>query len=80
MNDATNKMPLHVSTNGNADSYIRTPFGQLDDLLKLLSDHHVLYTIDEYAISIDDGPEMVVVDLGRGVDPKHVQQILDGCK
>lgn len=79
MNDITTKQRLHVSTDGAAGPYIMVPVSQLDAVRRLLSQHHVPYTVDENAISIDDEPEVAVVDLGRSGDAKKVQQILDNA-
>jgi hypothetical protein len=43
----------------------------------MLEKHHIAHTVDEFAISLDDEPEVAVVNLGRNGDAEKVQQILD---
>ena len=47
-------------------------------ILQLLDQHGIRYTEDEYAISMDGGPETSFVYLARGTDASSVQSILDG--
>jgi hypothetical protein len=77
MKDVATKQPLYVSTHGTAGSYIMVPVSQLDDLRRLLDQHGVCYSVDEYAISLNGAPEGTLVNLARGTDTKNVQMILD---
>jgi hypothetical protein len=77
MNDVATRKPLSVSTDGTVGPYIMVSVSQLDDLRRLLEQHHVPFSVDEDVISLDGGPEEAVVDLGRGTDAKSVQKILD---
>lgn len=77
MIDVTTQRPLHVSTDGTAGPYIMVPLDQLETLRVLLDNNRVRYSVDENAISLDGGPYIAVVNLGRGVDAKAVQGILD---
>jgi hypothetical protein len=71
------KEPLYVSADGTAGPYIMLPFSQLAELRELLDSQKIRYSVDEFAISLDGGPETIVVDLGRGVDAQTVQSLLD---
>jgi len=77
MLDTTTRRPLRVSTDGTAGPYIITPVSQLDQVCRLLDGHHVRYSVDENAISLDGKPEVVVIDLGYRGDASGVQSILD---
>lgn len=77
MTDTTTQKPLRVSNEGTAGPYIMLPYSQLNDLQQLLDRHGVRYWVRENIISIDRGPAIVTVDLGRGSDLHAVQAILD---
>ena len=79
MKDVTTKQPLNVSTDGTVGPYIMVPVSQLDDVRRLLEHHRVRYSVDEDVISLNDEPEVAVVNLGRGGDAKGAQKILDGA-
>ena len=80
MTDTTTKKPLRVSTDGTAGPYIMVPFAQLDDLRRLLDGRHIRYWVEENVISLDGGPEIAVVNLGRGGDAAAVQAVLDSVR
>jgi hypothetical protein len=73
---ATNK-PLRVVAGGTEWPYIEVSVNQLDALRKLLNSRGVRYWVDEHVVSLNGGPEIADVDLGRGIDPNAVQKILD---
>jgi hypothetical protein len=77
MTDTTTRRPLRVSTDGTTRPYIRLPFSQVDDVRRLLDDHHIDYWVEEDVISLNGGPEVAVIDLGREGDAAAVQAILD---
>lgn len=77
MKDVASKQPLYVSADGTAGPYIMVPVSQLDDLRRLLDQHRVCYSVDEYAISLNGAPEDTLVNLAWGTDAKSVQKILD---
>lgn len=77
MIDTSTKKNLYVSTDGTVGPYIMVPVIQLAAVRKLLDDHRVTYAVDEDAISLDGEPEVAIVNLRRGTDPKVVQDILD---
>lgn len=77
MKDMTTRQPLCVSTDGEAGPYIMVPVGQLDRMKFLLDTNKVSYWVDEEAISLDGKPEVVVINLGRRIDPKTIQGLLD---
>lgn len=77
MIDSSTKKPLHVLTAGAAPPYITISVKQLAAVTRMLDDNHVKYWVDEDAISLDGGPELTVINLGRGVDAGAVQRMLD---
>jgi hypothetical protein len=77
MTDKSTKKPLCVSTNGIAGAHIVVPVDQLAVVKRLLDENSVRYSADEVAISLDEEPEVAVIDLGRGTDPRAVQRLLD---
>jgi hypothetical protein len=77
MIDATTDRRLTVSSGGKAGPYIMLPLSQLDTVTRLLDAHKVRYWVDEEALSIDGGPEIIVINLARHTDPAAIQQLLD---
>ncbi len=77
MNDATTDKPLYVSTDGNAGPYIMVPVEQLEPVKALLNVNNVSHWVDEEAISLDGKPEVAVINLGHGSDPRGIQNLLD---
>ncbi len=77
MIDVTTRRPLYVSSAGDAGPYILVSVEQLAAVTHLLDSHRISYWVDEEALSIDDGPEITVINLDHGCDPKTVQRLLD---
>jgi hypothetical protein len=75
-NTATQK-PLRVSNEGTAGPYIMLPFSQLDEVRQLLDNQGIRYWVSEHAISMDGGPEMIIINFGREGDAAAVQAVLD---
>ena len=80
MIDAVSKEPLSVSTDGTVGPYIMVPFSQLDELCRLLDEHRVPYAVQANVISLNDEPEIAVVDLGYDGDALAVQALHDGAQ
>jgi hypothetical protein len=80
MIDTTTKKPLRVSTESTAGPYIRLPESQLAEVQQLLDRRGIRYQVDEEIISFDGGPEVAIIDLGRGADAAAVQAILDSAR
>jgi hypothetical protein len=78
MKDSATKRPLYVITDGTAGPYIMVPVSQLDKVQRLLDLHRVHYSVEENVVSLNGGPEVAVVNLGRAGDTNGVQKILDG--
>jgi hypothetical protein len=79
MIDVTTNKPLRVSTEGTAGPYIRLPFNQLDEVRRLLDGSSVRHWVSENVISLNGGPYIAVVNLGREGDAAAVQAILDSA-
>jgi hypothetical protein len=78
MIDTTTDKPLLVSKDGDAGPYLVVPVAQLERVRALLDANKVSYWVDEEAISLDGKPEIAVINLGHGSNPKTVQSLLDG--
>jgi hypothetical protein len=78
--DSATHNRITVSTDGNAGPYIMVPVDQLDMVTALLRDNAIAFWVDADAISLDGKPEIVVINLGRGVDATRVQRLLDQAK
>jgi len=80
MTDATTHQRLRISTDGTAGPYIMVPVSQIDDVKRLLDDHQIRYWVEENVISVDGGPYISVVNLGREGNAAAVQAILDKAR
>jgi hypothetical protein len=80
MTDRTTSLPLRVSTDTTSGPYIRLPYNQIDEVRRLLESHGFRYWVEENIISLNGGPFMAVVNLGREVDTNAVQAILDSVR
>jgi hypothetical protein len=77
MIDATTKKPLMVSNEYPPAPYIWLPFSQLDEVRRVLDSRSIGYWVDQNAISINGGPEMIQITFQRGTDVAAVQALLD---
>jgi hypothetical protein len=80
MTDTTTQKPLHVSTEGTAGPYIRLPLTQVDEVTRLLDGHHIRYWVAENSLSLNGGPYMSTINLGRDGNAQTVQAILDNAR
>jgi hypothetical protein len=77
MIDTTTDKPLYVSTDGDAGPYIMVPVAQLETVKALLKTNRISHWVDEEAISLDGKPEVAVINLRHGSDPRRIQNLLD---
>ncbi|HBI42873.1 MAG TPA: hypothetical protein DDY78_08445, partial [Planctomycetales bacterium] len=77
MIDITTKKPLQVSPYGRVRPYIMLPLDQLKEVQEVLEANSIRHTVDENVISMNEGPFIATIDLGRGADPDAIQAILD---
>lgn len=77
MTDVTTKKGLRVSTDGTAGPYIMVPDSQLDEVKRVLDDQRIRYWVEENSISLNNGPYISVINLGREGNAQTVQAILD---
>jgi hypothetical protein len=80
MTDTTTQQRLQVLTEGTAGPYIRVPDSQLDEVKRLLDDNQIFHWVEENSISLDGGPYMTVINLGREGNAAVVQAILDNAR
>ncbi len=79
MNDAATNQTIRVSTDGTAGPYIMVPADQLDRVRKLLEQHRIAHWVDHNAISVDGKPAVSVINLGKRIDAREVQTLLDAA-
>ena len=77
MINGTTKKPLRVWSEDMEWPWISLPLSQLADVRRLLDQHDIRYTVDENYLSINEGPFMALIRLGRGTNGRFVQDILD---
>jgi hypothetical protein len=57
--------------------YVLLPASQIKDVERLLKDSNVRHWVDELAVSLNNGPYIGKIWLGRGGDAARVQALLD---
>ena len=77
MIDEMTRDRLRISSDGIAGPYLMVPVAQLARVRELLDFHSVRYWVDAYAVSLDRGPAITVVNFGRSGDAAQIQAIFD---
>jgi hypothetical protein len=80
MTDVTTQKPLRVLNDGTAGPYFYLPQTQVEEVTRLLDDHHIRHWVEENSISLNGGPYISVINLGREGDAAAVQAILDAAR
>jgi hypothetical protein len=80
MTDTTTEKPMHVSTDGTAGPYITLPLSQVDEVTRLLDGHGIRHWVEENSISLNGGPYISTINLGREGNAQAVQAILDDAR
>jgi hypothetical protein len=79
MTDTTTQKPLRVSADRTARAYIMLPLSQVEEVQRLLDAHGVRHWVEDNSISLDGGPYISTIQLGRDENAKAVQAILDNA-
>jgi hypothetical protein len=79
MTDTTSRRPIRVSIGGTSGPYITVSVELLERVRKLLVENDVPHWVDHLAISVDGRPAQTVVNLGRRVNSRKVQDLLDAA-
>jgi len=61
---------------GHGRAYIRLPLSQVDEVTRLLDHHAIRHWVEENSISLNGGPYMSIINLGREGNAQTVQAIL----
>ena len=77
MTDITTREPLKVLEDGPVGPYLELPVDQVPRVCELLADHRVAFTVDEWSVSLDGEPPVVMIDFGRRGDAAAIQALLD---
>ncbi len=77
MIDSTTGKPLLVGCIETPWPYIDVAVSQLDEVRQLLTANGIRHWVSENYVSMNDGPFVAEINLGRGVDATAVQEILD---
>ncbi len=62
---------------GTAGPYIIVSLEQLGSVESILMDHQIRYWLDESSLSVNGGPEVIFVNLGREHTTAEVQPFFD---
>ncbi len=77
MRDLITQERVTVNAEGTGGPYIMVPVDQVDAIEGILKANHVSHWTDSDAISLDNKPAIIVINLGRGADAENVQRLLD---
>jgi hypothetical protein len=79
MTDTATQRPIRVSTDDTSGPYIMLSVEVVEKVRKLLVENDVPHWVDHHAISVDGRPAVTVINLGRRVDSRRVQDLLDAA-
>jgi len=77
--DITTKKPLRVTENETAGPYIMLAYSQVDEVRRVLDRHGIRNWLHENVVTLNGGPEMAIIGLGRGCTAAAVQAVLDSA-
>lgn len=77
MTNTMTRKPLRVWTDATAGPSVLLPLSQLDDVRRVLDFRQIKYRVEENVVSLDGGPETVVINFGRSGDAVAIQAALD---
>jgi hypothetical protein len=73
------RRPIRVSTDSTSGPYITVSVESLEKVRRLLVENEVPHWVDHHAVSVDGRPAVTVINLGRKVDSRRVQDLLDAA-
>jgi hypothetical protein len=79
MTDTSTQRPIQVSTESPSRPYIMLSVEVLEKVRKLLVENGIPHWVEHLRISVDGRPAVTVINLGRNVDSRRVQDLLDAA-
>lgn len=79
MLDSSTRKSIKISTDGTAGPYVMVRVEQLQQVRDLLRANDIPHWVDHNAISVDGRPAVAVINLGKMIDPRRVQVLLDAA-
>jgi hypothetical protein len=79
MTDTSTQQRVRVSTESPSGPYIMLPVALLEKVQKILVENGIPHWVDHYRISVDGRPAVTMIYLGRNVDSRQVQDLLDAA-
>ncbi len=79
MTDTATGRPIQISTESPSGPYMTVSVEVLEKVRKFLVDNDVPHWVEHLAISVNGGPAETVINLGRKVDSRHVQELLNAA-
>lgn len=76
MTDTATQQPIRVS-DSEVGPYIDLPVASLEMVRNLLRENNIPHWVDHNAISVDGRPFTTMIYLGKAVNSRHVQELLD---
>ncbi len=79
MTDPATQRPILVLLDSASEPYIRLSVEVLEKVRKLLVANEIPHWVDHYAISVDGQPARTTIYVGRKVDSRQLQELLDAA-
>ena len=79
MIDSLSSERMIVKTGGTAGPYLIVSLDQMETVRDLLSNGHIIFSIDRKAIVLGGRETDVVFNLGSSADIQYIQSILDSA-
>jgi hypothetical protein len=79
MTDTATQKPIRVSTESPSGPYIKLSVESLERVKKLLVENDIPHWVDHIAVSVDGRPATTLIYVGRKVDSRRVQELLDAA-
>lgn len=80
MRNAATGKPLRPLSYTEDAPEVFVPFDRLAEIQARLDAHGMSYTVDEETMSLDDGPEEILISFQRGTDPAKLLRLLDSLE
>jgi hypothetical protein len=78
MTDTATGRPIRVIAHPSGP-YIDVSVQVLEHVRKILVENTVPHWVEHHQISVNGGPRMTRINVGRKVDPRQVQDVLDAA-
>ncbi len=79
MTDPADQRPIVVSTESPSGPYIWLSVEAVEKVRRVLVDNEIPHWVDHHAVSVDGLPARTMLYVGKKVDARRVQELLDAA-